>query len=152
MQHFPHALRFYDMKTIQQLFLLGVCFWLLSGCQRPENPLQALTQGEWTATFRSPMEADNLFSQRRPTLNFDEAGFFDGIAACNQVGGGWTAQDNGRIDLTSIMSTRKGCGKKQNDWEAEYLADLRKVSRYQIRGNRLILRNASRTIRLEYKR
>lgn len=81
------------------------------------------------------------------TLKFTENSV-NGFAGCNNYGGTYQQQQN-RLEISRIVSTKKGCALPQMQIEQEFLAVLSKVQGYEVVTNgelQLSTQNRSKTL------
>jgi heat shock protein HslJ len=81
------------------------------------------------------------------TLRFTDNSV-NGFAGCNNYNGAYQQQQN-RLTISRIVSTKKGCAPPQTRIEQEFLAALSNVQRYEVAKNgelRLSNQNQSKTL------
>jgi Heat shock protein len=85
------------------------------------------------------------------TLKFEQ-GNASGSAGCNQYNGAYTTSGS-TIELGPIAATKRACLEQAlNVQETAYLNALSKVAKYDVSGDRLMLRDAGGTTLLEFER
>jgi heat shock protein HslJ len=76
-------------------------------------------------------------------INFEGGERFGLISTCNGMGGDYTADARGNFKPGAIIATRMFCGDDAMKIENALSAAMEAVTRYEIKNNRLILRDRS---------
>lgn len=74
------------------------------------------------------------------TITFINDSIFTGNASCNAIGGHYEIRGPGEIVVLESYQTLRGCiGNESEYWEAKFTGELRKVEKFEIDGNKLVL-------------
>ncbi|MCS6827759.1 MAG: META domain-containing protein [Caldilinea sp.] len=118
------------------------------------QPQASLTGVVWVATtVNSGRQAVvSLLEGTEMTAVFDEEGMLFGSAGCNNYRTSYTL-DGDTIALAPIISTRKFCSEPEGvmEQEANYLAALKTVATWSIRGDVLELRDANGALAVSFR-
>jgi heat shock protein HslJ len=76
-------------------------------------------------------------------INFTNGARFGLISTCNAMGANYTADAKGNFKPGAIISTRMFCGEDAMQVENALANAMQAVTKYQIKNNRLILRDRS---------
>lgn len=107
--------------------------------QTPSSIDPALQNTRWTLVEihgAPPLDGSNI------TLNF-ENGQMGGYAGCNGYGAPYPAAVKGRLSITELAGTTRGClDQAVQQQETAFLQALQQATEYQVRGERLELMDA----------
>ena len=86
------------------------------------------------------------------SIAFGDDGTVTGSSGCNTFSGTYSA-DGAIIEIGPLASTQKMCvAEEVMEQEAQFLAALGNASMYEIRGDRLQLRNADGALQVDLSR
>jgi heat shock protein HslJ len=98
----------------------------------------SMTDTYWKLTELLGKPVDTTVKRKEMFLQFDkEGGRVTGNGGCNSVSGTYTVEDNGKITMSKMISTRMACSAMQD--ESAFLQALSKVNTYILNGNKLQL-------------
>ena len=93
-----------------------------------------------------------LVAATRMSIAFGDDGTVSGSSGCNTFSGTYSA-DGAIIEIGPLASTQKMCvAEEVMEQEAQFLAALGNASMYEIRGDRLQLRNADGALQVDLSR
>lgn len=131
------------MKVKPSLLLTCILLVLMSGCSlfdndNHENPGDLLRPWQ-LASITDEMGNDiELFEAEVHTVRFSSEGTLGGETACNFFGGDFTAERDGDIRITNLLSTEIAC--EQPNHSTEYLNGLAEAVEFTVGNGRLVLR------------
>jgi heat shock protein HslJ len=124
--------------------LLGACAFaatFCSACAAPPDAMATLpftgTVWAWHSTQWPDGRRDVAAVPARYTVQFRDDGSLRARADCNGGGGRYVAQGQGRLALSPIATTKKGCPDDTQD--AAFLRALQAATSYRIDGDALLL-------------
>jgi copper homeostasis protein (lipoprotein) len=96
-----------------------------------------ITDTYWKLTELLGKPVDTTIKRKPLFLQFDQNGSVTGNGGCNNISGTYTADPNGKLTLSKMISTRMACPAMQD--ESAFLQALSKVNTYIVAGNQLQL-------------
>ncbi|MEJ2546804.1 MAG: META domain-containing protein [Gemmatimonadota bacterium] len=99
--------------------------------------------GEWTVTGYNNGRGGvtTLVAGTDITVSFAGDGMIAGSAGCNNFSGSYSV-DGARLEVGPLAATRKMCAQEGvMEQESQFLAAMQNASRWEIRGDRLEMRN-----------
>jgi copper homeostasis protein (lipoprotein) len=96
-----------------------------------------ITDTYWKLTELLGKQVDTTIKRKPLFLQFDSTGSVTGSGGCNSIRGTYTADPNGKLMLSKMISTRMACPAMQD--ESAFLQALSKVNTYIIAGKQLQL-------------
>ncbi|HSF46449.1 MAG TPA: copper resistance protein NlpE N-terminal domain-containing protein, partial [Chitinophagaceae bacterium] len=89
-----------------------------------------ITDTYWKLTELLGKPVDTTIKRKPLFIQFDQAGKVTGSGGCNNISGTYTADPNGKLTLSKMISTRMACPAMQD--ESAFLQALSKVTTYII--------------------
>ena len=96
-----------------------------------------ITETYWKLTELLGKPIDTTIKRKPLFLQFDPNGSVTGSGGCNNISGTYTADPNGKMTLSKMISTRMACPAMQD--ESAFLQALSKVNTYIVAGDQLQL-------------
>jgi heat shock protein HslJ len=132
---FPAIIIFSTAAFAQTAKLKGG--WNLSGLKQNGNPIEIYVDAS---------------ADRIPGINFTNGKRFGLISTCNAMGASYTADARGNFKPGAIITTNMFCGDEEMKLENALAAAMKTVTRYEIKNDRLILRDKSGKNILTFRR
>ena len=137
------------MKNLYRTFLIIILINLMLIVANAQK-----LGGEWKLIEAKQNGKNVSFgSEIRTNLIFGEENRISGNGGCNRYSSAYKLTGKNRIKFEPIISTRMACleGDFMNQ-EATFFEDMKKVEKYQIKGNFLILSDAPKQNVLRFTR
>lgn len=131
------------MKVKSPFLLTCILLLSISGCSlfdndNHENPENLLRPWELVSFTDEAGNAIELFEGEVHTVRFSKERTLGGETACNFYGGDFTAERDGDINITNLLSTEIAC--EQPNHSTEYLNGLAEANEFTLDNGRLVLR------------
>lgn len=128
--------------NILQIFLAVIIFSSAAFAQT------AKLKGNWSLTgLKQNGSAVDIYvkarGDKKPGINFTDGKRFGLISTCNGMGASYTADAGGNFKPGAIIGTKMFCGDDLMKIENALANAMQAVTRYEIKNNRLILRDRS---------
>jgi heat shock protein HslJ len=103
-----------------------------------KSPILTLETNKWWLATIYRTDGYTQVLLRKAFINFNTSGGkISGNGSCNSFGGSLSIDGN-NLNLGNIFSTKMYCDAVQSI-ENDFFSQLRKVTRYEIKGNKLLL-------------
>ncbi|QPC83898.1 META domain-containing protein [Phototrophicus methaneseepsis] len=106
-----------------------------------ETPGMSLAGTQWELVAFGDVDGERpVLEETNLTLAFDEEGFVSGNGGCNGFGGNYTADSEGALSISEIISTMMACADDDaTQQESIYLSALQSAMSYEITDEQLII-------------
>ena len=127
------------MKKLIFAFYVLFATLVMTGCKCTKGTVSkdALVSSGWVL---SAMNGNNTlkskFPNKLPNITFTADNKVSGNGGCNQYGGSYTVDADGKLGLGQMMSTKMFC---QGVAEDEYMKNLSKADKAKIEDKNLVL-------------
>jgi heat shock protein HslJ len=114
------------------IVLLAACGPAVTPAPKTAATGAALAVHEGSEWVLNSLRGERLLEGTRITLNFGKDGF-DGVAGCNNYGGGYSIDDGGRFSPTEVFLTAIACSAPEGamEQEKEYIQALGSARNYR---------------------
>ena len=130
------------MRPYFSLLYFSLSLLLITSCgnsKKATNTKEATPVGKtWTV---NSFDATDLSpdSRTKPTIHFEEAGKLSGNTGCNTYNGSYSI-NSGNLQLDPGMMTKMFC---EGGVENKFIQAMKKTNRYEIKGDKLLLFDAT---------
>lgn len=115
------------------LLLLSAILFVSCGTKKDEVSLQKLNGSGWVLTHTDGIRLEGDYAEQ--TIFFDVLrSQVGGKAACNSYGGELSVNNNGRMEIKHLTSTRMACPDRMME-ERMFFAYLEGAKAFRIKGN-----------------
>lgn len=134
------------MKKLMVTLGLMVFAVVITGCSstKGRNAKNLLTSTVWElSTINGSAINTADYDRGIPDATFGKDGRLNGGSGCNRYGGSYTLEDNGKLILGEMMSTKMFCPGKGED---TYLKALHEANIAIVEKNKLVLLNGTKEV------
>lgn len=137
---------------MKRILLFFACAVFMMSCASTKNEKSADLDGSWelSAFPGATKTFDEMFSQRKPQLQFNSAkATVAGTTGCNRLAGTYSASADNFSFGSNIVTTKMACSGYD---ENVFLQALNKINHFELKGDQLQLMHDNELIMLFTKK
>lgn len=134
------------MKKLMATFGLMVFAVVITGCSGAKggNSKNLITSTAWElSSINGSVINASDYDRGIPDAAFGTDGRVNGLNGCNRYGGTYTIEDNGKLTLGQMMSTKMFC---PGEGEGMFMKALHEANMVKVEKEKLVLLNGTKEV------